>query len=99
MPVLSKAYYSEHDFLKTTLDAPLGSGSYKVKRAKPGSYIEYERVEDYWAADLPFARGLNNFDTLRIEFYRDRQGCIRSLQERQNYLSRRVHIEGLGHRI
>ena len=58
-----------------------GPAPYKVKRAKPGTYIEYERVEDYWAADLPFARGLNNFDTLRIEFYRDRQAAFEAFKK------------------
>lgn len=81
MPVLSKAYYSANDFLKTTLETPLGSGPYRVKRAKPGTYIEYERVDDYWAADLPFARGLNNFDTLRVEFYRERQAAFEAFKK------------------
>lgn len=30
MPVLSKAYWAARDFEKTTLDAPLGSGPYKI---------------------------------------------------------------------
>jgi microcin C transport system substrate-binding protein len=29
-------------------------------------------VKDWWAADLPIARGLYNFDTVRFEFFRDR---------------------------
>ncbi len=36
LPVLSKAYYSTHDFEKTTLDRPLGSGPYKVGDFKRG---------------------------------------------------------------
>ena len=30
------------------------------------------RVKDWWGADLPVARGQNNFDTVRFEYYRDR---------------------------
>ena len=45
---------------------------YKVGRFEPGRYIEYERVKDWWGADLPVVRGQNNFDTLRYEYYRDR---------------------------
>jgi microcin C transport system substrate-binding protein len=31
----------------------------------------YRRVEDYWARDLGVRRGLNNFDTIRYEYFRD----------------------------
>lgn len=73
LPVFSKAYYSEKDFEESTLEPPLGSGAYKVGRFEPGRFIEYDRVEDYWGRNLPTARGQNNFEIIRIEFYRDRQ--------------------------
>src|SRR6266571_2364311 len=56
-----------------TLEVPLGSGPYKVGRFEAGRYIEYERVKDWWGADLPVARGQNNFDIVRYEYYRDRE--------------------------
>jgi microcin C transport system substrate-binding protein len=52
---------------------PLGSGPYKVGRLEPGRYIEYARVADWWGADLPVMRGINNFDIVRYEFFRDRE--------------------------
>jgi microcin C transport system substrate-binding protein len=72
LPIFSRAYYTARPFEETTLDVPLGSGPYKVGRFEAGRYIEYERVKDWWGADLPVSRGLNNFDTVRFEFYRDR---------------------------
>jgi len=72
-PIFSRAYYSTRSFDETTLDVPLGSGPYKVGRFEPGRNIEYERIKNWWGADLPVARGLNNFDTVRYEFYRDRE--------------------------
>ena len=72
LPILSKAYYEEHDFEASTLEPPLGSGPYQVGRFAPGRYIEYERVPDYWAGSLPVIRGRFNFDVIRIEFFRDR---------------------------
>jgi microcin C transport system substrate-binding protein len=72
MPIFSKAYYSTRDFEASTLDVPLGSGAYKVGRVEAGRYIEYERVKDWWGADLPVSRGLYNFNVVRHEFYRDR---------------------------
>src|ERR1700751_4116640 len=73
LPIFSRDYYSKRPFDETTLEVPLGSGPYKVGRFEPGRYIEYERVKDWWGADLPVARGQNNFDILRYEYYRDRE--------------------------
>jgi microcin C transport system substrate-binding protein len=72
MPIFSRAYYSRREFDATTLEAPLGSGPYKVGRFEAGRFIEYDRVKDWWGADLPVSRGQNNFDVVRYEFYRDR---------------------------
>jgi microcin C transport system substrate-binding protein len=72
LPIFSRSYYSKGPFDETTLEVPLGSGPYRVGRFEPGRHIEYERVKDWWGADLPVARGQNNFDILRYEYYRDR---------------------------
>jgi microcin C transport system substrate-binding protein len=72
LPIFSRAYYSARPFDQSTLDAPLGSGAYKVGRFDADRYIEYDRVKDWWGTDLPVARGQNNFDTVRFEYYRDR---------------------------
>jgi microcin C transport system substrate-binding protein len=72
LPIFSRSYYSKRPFDETTLEVPLGSGPYRVGRFEPGRHIEYERVKDWWGADLPVARGQNNFDILRYEYYRDR---------------------------
>src|SRR5436190_3305084 len=73
LPIFSRSYYSKRPFEETTLEVPLGSGPYKVGRFEVGRYIEYERVKDWWGADLPVARGQNNFDIVRYEYYRDRE--------------------------
>ncbi|MDJ0832676.1 MAG: extracellular solute-binding protein [Gammaproteobacteria bacterium] len=71
LPILSKAWWSTREFDKTTLEFPLGSGPYRVKTVDPGRSITYERVEDYWARDLPVNKGRYNFDQIRIDYYRD----------------------------
>ncbi len=71
LPVLSKAYWSTHDFDKTTLEPPLGSGPYRVASVEPGRSIVYQRVKDYWGAKLPVRAGRDNFDTIRYDYYRD----------------------------
>ncbi len=72
LPIFSRAYYSTRNFDETTLDPPLGCGPYKVGKFEAGRYIEYERVKDWWGADLPVMRGQHNFDVVRFEFFRDR---------------------------
>lgn len=56
---------------ETTLEPPLGSGPYRVKAFEPGRFVVYERVRDWWGADLPTHVGTNNFDEIRYEFFRD----------------------------
>jgi microcin C transport system substrate-binding protein len=73
LPIFSKAYYAKQPFDQSTLEIPLGSGPYKVGRFDIGHFIEFERVKDWWGADLPVARGQGNFDTIRYEYYRDRE--------------------------
>jgi microcin C transport system substrate-binding protein len=87
LPIFSRAYYTAHNFDETTLEVPLGSGGYKVGRFEPGRYIEYERVKDWWGAELPIMRGQNNFDTVRFEFYRDRDVGFEGFTAK-NYLFR-----------
>ncbi len=87
LPIFSKAYYSSRPFDETSMEAPLGSGPYKVGNFEAGRFIEYVRVKDWWGADLPISRGHNNFDTVRFEFYRDRDVAFEGFTGR-NYLYR-----------
>jgi microcin C transport system substrate-binding protein len=87
LPIFSKAYYSSRPFDEYTTDAPLGSGPYKVGKFEVNRYIEFERVKDWWAADLPVSRGSFNFDIVRYEFYRDRDVAFEGFTAK-NYLFR-----------
>ena len=87
LPIFSKAYYAKQSFDQSTLNIPLGSGPYKVGRFEVGHFIEYDRVKDWWGAELPVAKGLNNFDTVRYEYYRDRDVGFVGFTAR-NYLFR-----------
>ncbi|AXS39017.1 ABC transporter substrate-binding protein [Breoghania sp. L-A4] len=81
LPVFSRRYYETQDFTKTTMEPPLGSGPYRVGAFEQGRTIDYERVEDWWARDLPVARGAFNFDVIRIEFFRDRQIAFEAMKK------------------
>ncbi|MFQ8431693.1 extracellular solute-binding protein [Amaricoccus sp. W119] len=70
-PILSKADWEGLDFAQSSLRVPVGSGPYEIGAFEPGRFITLERNPDYWGADLPYNRGLNNFDRIRIDYYVD----------------------------
>jgi microcin C transport system substrate-binding protein len=80
LPIFSKAYYAQNDFGKSSLDAPLGSGPYKIKNFRTGEFIAYGRRDDYWAKDLPVNRGRFNFDELRFDYFRERTAGFEALK-------------------
>jgi len=80
LPILSKAYYSKHEFNKTTLEVPLGSGPYSIERVDPGRAIVYKRRDDYWAKDLGVNKGRYNFDRIRHEYYLDVNVAIQAFK-------------------
>ncbi|HYH20945.1 MAG TPA: extracellular solute-binding protein [Azospirillum sp.] len=71
LPVHQKAWWRGRTFDRTTLEAPPGSGPYRIRTVDAGRRITYERVPDYWGRDLPARRGLFNADTLEFTYYRD----------------------------
>lgn len=71
MPVLSQAWWNGRPFDSTTLDIPLSNGPYKIASIDPGRRITYERVKDYWAADLLPNKGHFNFDIVTYDYFRD----------------------------
>jgi microcin C transport system substrate-binding protein len=71
IPVFPKHYWEARDFERGTLEPPLMSGPYRVATFEPGRHVTLERVEDYWGRDLPVNVGMNNFDRIRYDYFRD----------------------------
>lgn len=71
MVVLPKHWWEGRDFARPSLDVPLGSGAYRIDRFEPNRSVVYRRVADYWGTALPCAKGQNNFDIVRYEYFRD----------------------------
>ncbi len=61
----------KRDISQTTLEAPLGSGPYRLKTASPPHSTVYEHLADYWGKDVPARRGMFNFAEQRFEYFRD----------------------------
>ncbi|MEX0382959.1 extracellular solute-binding protein [Spiribacter sp. 1M153] len=88
LPVLPAHDWAERDFTATTLTPPLGSGPYRVASVEQGRRIVYERVDDYWAADLPVNRGRYNFDRISYDYYRDGTVALQALKAGEYHLRR-----------
>ncbi|WP_112322605.1 extracellular solute-binding protein [Oceanibium sediminis] len=70
-PILNPRDWDGRDFAESSLDVPTATGPYTVGDFEPGRFIEFQRNPDYWGKDLPFNAGLNNFDTIRYEYFAD----------------------------
>ncbi len=80
LPVLPRHYWEGRAFDRTTLEPPLGSGPYRIARFEAGRFVEFERVRDYWGERLPINRGMNNFDRIRIDYYRDQTVALEAFK-------------------
>lgn len=71
-PILKKAQWEGKDFTKSGLDnVPISSAPYVIEDFDPGRFVSLKRNPDYWGQDLPFRRGTNVIDEIRMEFYGD----------------------------
>lgn len=80
LPVLPKHWWEGKDFAAGSMEAPLGSGPYRIERAEAGRSVRYARVEDYWGKDLPVNRGFYNFDQINIDYYRDNTVALQAFK-------------------
>ncbi|MEL6809224.1 MAG: extracellular solute-binding protein [Pseudomonadota bacterium] len=80
VPAWSKKWYEETGagLDESRLEISPGSGPYMVDTVDVNRRIVYKRNPDYWAADLPFNVGRNNFDTIRIEYFGDAEAAFQA---------------------
>ena len=75
---------------------PLGSGAYRIKEFDAGRSITYERVKDYWAKDLPVAKGQWNFDEIKLTYFLDRTPAFEEFKSGQARLLARERRQAVG---
>ncbi len=77
---LSVEYWKDKDISKTYLTPGPSSSGYAIVDVDAGRSITYKRVENYWGKDLPVNEGLNNFDTIRYDYYRDLEVMVQAFK-------------------
>ncbi|MCX5493957.1 extracellular solute-binding protein [Kaistia dalseonensis] len=81
MPVLPKHAIDPETFDQSTLKPLIGSGPYVMDEIKPGERFTLKRDPNYWGKDLPIKRGFDNFDEIRVEYYRDRSAMFEAFKK------------------
>jgi peptide/nickel transport system substrate-binding protein len=71
-PILKKAQWDGKDFVNSGLnEIPISTAPYVITDFDPGNFVKLTRNPSYWGAQIPFRRGTNNFDEIRLDFYAD----------------------------
>jgi len=86
-------YWAERDISKTYLDPAPSSGAYVISDVDAGRSITYKRDENYWGKDLALNKGLNNYDEIRYDYYRDFEIMVEAFK------SGEIDFKALGHSI
>ncbi len=81
MPVLPSHAIDAETFDRSTLEPMVGSGPYRVETVRPGELITFRRNEDYWARDLPSKRGFDNYDEIRLTYFRDENALFEAFKK------------------
>lgn len=72
-PVFSKAWFEKTGTRldKATKSPFMATGAYVLDSFDYNRQIVYRRNPDYWGEGLPFNKGRNNFDRVRVEYFAD----------------------------
>ena len=83
MPILPKHLLAIDTFERTTLEAPVGSGPYRLVAVDAGRSLTYQRNPDYWAKDLPLLKGRHNFAEIKVDYFRDSSSLFEAFKSGQ----------------
>lgn len=93
-PILKKAQWDGVDFANSDgLDIiPITSGPYVIREFEAGRFVELARNPDYWGADIPFRRGTNRIDTIRMEFFGDETAAFEAFKVGEANIVRETNV-------
>src|SRR5690606_14212042 len=70
LPILPRHATDADRFDRSTLTPMIASGPYTIETVRPGELIVLKRNPDYWAREHPSKIGFDNYDEIRINYYR-----------------------------
>ncbi|MEC9342647.1 MAG: extracellular solute-binding protein [Pseudomonadota bacterium] len=106
LPVLPKHWWEgtgpdgkKRNIGEPIAEPPLGSGPYRIADHTLGKSVTWERVPDYWGADLPVRVGRFNFDRIEYTYFLDENAIFEAFKKggvidtRQENVSKRWATE------
>lgn len=81
MPIIPEHATDFDTFDQTSLEKFIGSGPYVIERVDPGKTVTLKKDPNYWGKDLPSKRGFDNFDEMRIEYFRDANALFEAFKK------------------
>ena len=80
-PILEKAQWDGVDFANSGLSVvPITSAPYVIDDFEAGRFISLKRNPDYWGKNVPFRRGTNVLDEVRIEYFGDETAAFEAFK-------------------
>jgi peptide/nickel transport system substrate-binding protein len=81
LPILPSHAIDPDTFDRTTLNPIVASGPYVFGEIRAGEFVHLRRNPDYWAKDHPSKRGFDNYDAIRISYYRDENAMFEAFKK------------------
>ena len=71
---------------------PVTSGPYVVESYEAGRFVVLKRNPDYWGQNIPFRRGTNVIDEIRMDFYTDETAAFEAFKVGDSTLTRESNV-------
>ena len=71
LPILPEYATNFDTFDRTTLEPMVASGPYTITKVQPGESLTLTRNKDYWAKDHPSKAGFDNYDEIKLVYFRE----------------------------
>ena len=92
-PILEKAQWDGIDFAESPIEnIPITSGPYVVDSYEAGRFVVLKRNPDYWGQNIPFRRGTNVIDEIRMDFYTDETAAFEAFKVGDSTLTRETNV-------
>ncbi len=92
-PVLQKAQWDSVDFAESGLSVvPITSAPYVIDDFEAGRFVSLKRNPDYWGNDVPFRRGTNVLDEVRIEYFGDETAAFEAFKTGEVNTNREFNV-------
>lgn len=71
LPLLSKEFWSKHNFEETLLKPILSTGPYMIDSFEAGRKVVLKRNPNYWGIHHPLSKGRWNYDKIKYDYFKD----------------------------